>query len=312
MQVGFALAVWAHVRIWSWFTRCGPSSHGLTVLVTKPKRPERAYARTVKFSSPLLEQMGLINDPQHSCIKPGMNVIQKIVDLHNPQPWMRVGWQLWCRQSENNAQTILTMFRTDVWLCPWAFRSLGEKGRGEKEREEICPNSPNKRKCLFRNDFKWLKQRKGVIWGAEQVFFLSPGVMMSNISDRRKIMSGFYLGGCEHQCRCINKKLQRLGAEMLQTCVPSPTAFLIHLSPSSHIRIHLLFPYQLQCFGEKKNVWVCRRRVSAPVMGSASGPFSRQWGIIRKGGSDATRVWSVTLIGEGIWEWGSVYSHRVW
>jgi len=158
----------------------------------------------------------------------------------------------------------------------WNCRVLGIR-----EGKRYDPKLSKQAKNIIRKMILSEQAKKRSDLGSRAVFlfvclFVFPGVMMSNIGDRRKIMSEFYLGGYEHQCRCINKKLQRLEAEMLQTRVTSPIAFLIYLSPRFRIRIHLLCPYQLQSFGEKKNVWVCRRRVSAPLMESASGPFSKQ------------------------------------
>ena len=111
----------------------------------------------------------------------------------------------------------------------WNCRVLGIR-----EGKRYDPKLSKQAKNIIRKMILSEQAKKRSDLGSRAVFlfvclFVFPGVMMSNIGDRRKIMSEFYLGGYEHQCRCINKKLQRLEAEMLQTRVTSPIAFLIYL-----------------------------------------------------------------------------------
>lgn len=66
-----------------------------------------------------------------------------------------------------------------------------------------------------------------MILGRAQFVLHCLTVQLSNIGDRRNIISGFpfWLGDYEHQCMCVTKKCQRL----LQTHVPSPPDILIYL-----------------------------------------------------------------------------------
>ena len=140
-----------------------------------------------------------------------------------------------------------------------------------------------------------------MIWGAVQFVLHSLTAQLSNIRDRRKIISGFpfWLGDYKQQCMRVTKKCQRL----LQSMCLHPCLF--DLPPSLDIRTHL-FPSHPQRFREKE------KQGNSQLPTTRSKPRSAhyttiiilpQWGSIGKHVcghvlTDGERIW---------WEYSMVY-----